>query len=104
MTVAETRCVPHHTKNAALGGGRRPVTEPSASDCATTDGASTSPELRSPSRNARGASCPIDSFMSARADMLRAWRRLLPAVSRAALREELRSTTSAMRQLMRLRE
>jgi len=42
--------------------------------------------------------------MSARADMLRAWRRLLPAVSRAALREELRSTTSAMRQLMRLRE
>ena len=55
-------------------------------------------------RGKRGVPCPIESFMSARQDMLLAWRRLQPAVSCAALREELRATIRAMRQLMELRE
>jgi hypothetical protein len=52
MMVDDSTVLQHHTKNAALGGGRRPVTNQSA--LGRNAGALTTPDLRTPSRNARG--------------------------------------------------
>ena len=102
MDLPETLSTGHNDKEAARFRERLPVTESSA--LGRNAGASTTPDLRTPSRNARGASCPIQTFMSDRQRLMRSWLALQGQAPAHIIADELVSTISALRQLVELRE
>jgi hypothetical protein len=102
MTVDDSIRLQHHTKNAALGGGRRPVTDESASGCEA--GAVTTPEKQSRRGNARGVSECHQQFTTDRQRLLRSWLALQGQAPAHIIADELVSTISALRQLVELRE